>query len=87
MNKQFSIHLIGHQKPDSVKVYCFPVFSFAFLLTGEALVSVEDKNILLTAGQFIMIPENKSIIIKHYKAVIIYSFFNTFLISIFIRYP
>ena len=67
MNKQFSIHLIGHQKPDPVKDYCFPVFSFAFLLTGEALVSVEDKNILLTAGQFIMIPENKSIIIKHYK--------------------
>ena len=67
MNKQFSIHPIGHQKPDPDKAYCFPVYSFAFLLTGEALVSVEEKNILLTAGQFVIIPENKSIIVKHYK--------------------
>ena len=67
MNKQFRIHPFGHQKPDPNKAYCFPVYSFAFLLTGEALVSVEEKNILLTAGQFIIIPENKSIIVKHYK--------------------
>lgn len=67
MNKPFSIHPIGHQKPDPVKAYCFPVFSYAYLLTGEVLVSVEEKNILLTAGQFILIPENKSIIVKHYK--------------------
>jgi len=67
MIKNFSIHLIGHRKPDPDKSYCFPVYSCAFLLTGEVLVSVEEKNVLLSAGQFIMIPENKSIVIKHYK--------------------
>lgn len=63
----FNVYPFGNYKPDPSKEYSFPVFSYAFLLEGEVLISVDGKNILCSAGQFIMIPENKSIIIKHHK--------------------
>jgi len=43
------------------------VFSFAFLMEGEVLVEVEGKNILISAGQFMIVPENKDIFIRHFN--------------------
>jgi len=57
----------GFTEPHQIEPYCYPVFSYSFLLEGEVLVSVEDKNILISAGQFILVPENQTIVIKHFK--------------------
>jgi len=63
----FAISPVVIHQPDPYKSYSYPFFCFAYMIEGEALVSVEGKNILFTAGQFILVPENKTIIIKHYK--------------------
>lgn len=63
----FAISPVVIHQPDAYKSYSYPFFCFAYMIEGEALVSVEGKNILFSAGQFILVPENKTIIIKHYK--------------------
>ena len=63
----FAISPVVFHQPDPYKSYSYPFFCFAYMIEGEALVSVEGKNILFTAGQFILVPENKTIVIKHYK--------------------
>ena len=57
----------GKTEPHQIEPYYYPVFSYSFLMEGEVLVSIEDKNYLLGAGQFILVPENKTIVIKHFK--------------------
>ena len=57
----------GFVKARADEVYQFPVYCFAFLISGEILVEVDGKNILLGPGQLILTPENASIIIKHYN--------------------
>lgn len=57
----------GKTEPHQFEPYYYPVFSYSFLMEGEVLVSIEDKNYLLGAGQFILVPENKTIVIKHFK--------------------
>ena len=39
--------------------------SFSFLMEGEALVEVEGKHFLLNPGQFLLVPSDKEIIVKH----------------------
>ena len=62
-------HLLveGYTEPHQIEPYCYPVFSYSFLLEGEVLASIDGKNILISAGQFILVPENKTIVIKHFK--------------------
>lgn len=47
--------------------YKLPLFCFAFIMEGESLVEIEGKNILITPGQLLLVPENHTIIIKHFK--------------------
>ena len=42
-------------------------FRYAFLMEGEVLLEVNDQRILLTPGQFILIPEGQSILIHYFK--------------------
>jgi len=44
-----------------------PVFAFAYLTEGEVLVEIDGQNILVGAGQFILVPENHAILIRHFK--------------------
>ena len=43
--------------------------SFGYLTEGEVLVEIDGQNILLTAGQFILLPEAQTLYIHHYKDV------------------
>lgn len=63
----FTIYHLGNYKPDPANTYKYPVFSYVFLLEGEVLFSVEGKNVLCSAGQFFIVPENQSIVIRHYN--------------------
>ena len=60
----------GFLEPAQVAPYKLPLFCFAYLTEGEALVEVDGKNILIGPGQLLMVPELKSIIIKHFNACV-----------------
>lgn len=47
--------------------YKIPSFSFAYLMEGEVLVEVDGQNILVGAGQFILVPENLGIFVRYFK--------------------
>lgn len=47
--------------------YNLSLFAYAYLTEGEVLVEVDGQNLLVSAGQFILIPENHSILIRHFK--------------------
>lgn len=57
----------GFTEPHQIEPFQHPLFSYSFLLEGEVLVTIEGKNILISAGQFILVPESKTIIIKHFN--------------------
>ena len=70
MKSFLTIHPIfveGFTEPHQIEPYYYPVFSYSFLLEGEILVSIDGQNILISAGQFILVPENRTIVIKHFK--------------------
>ena len=48
--------------------YCFPFYTFAYLMEGEILVEVDGHNILIGPGQLLLVPENRSILIRHFTA-------------------
>jgi len=47
--------------------YCFPFYTFTYLMEGEILVEVDGHNILIGPGQLLLVPENRSILIRHFK--------------------
>lgn len=51
----------------SLGSYMVPRFTFGFLLEGEVLIEVDGKNVLLRPGQLLLVPENKNLVIKHFK--------------------
>lgn len=58
----------GENEPLSTSMaYCFPFFTFAYLMQGEILVEVDGKNILIGPGQLLLVPENRRILIRHFK--------------------
>ena len=57
----------GHTEVPRTKPFRNDLFSFAYLMEGEVLVEVEGKNILIGAGQILVVPENKEIYIRHYN--------------------
>ena len=62
------IPLKDEDGPRTFAPYCIPNYAFAYLIEGEVLLEVEGQNLLLSAGQLILVPENKTIVIKHYNA-------------------
>ena len=70
MTTTFHIHLLDSQEnTDAYLLHSFrvPVFAFAYLMEGEVLVEVDGQNLLVGAGQFILVPENHAILIRHFK--------------------
>ena len=47
--------------------YTVPLFAFAYLTEGELLAEIDGQNLLVGAGQFIMVPENHGILIRYFK--------------------
>lgn len=45
--------------------FTLPIIPFSFLMEGEALVEVDNQNYYLSPGQFLLIPENHAITVKH----------------------
>lgn len=64
------ISIDGYTEPLSSATYCFPFFTFAYLMEGEILVEVEGQNILIGPGQLLLVPENRHIIIRHFKGCV-----------------
>ena len=67
MKTKFNINQFNVEgyEPHEVHPLSFPFFTFAYMIEGEALVEIDGKNILLGPGQFILAPENSTIVIKH----------------------
>lgn len=61
------LNVEGYTEPQQTSSYYLPAFSFAFLVEGELLVDVEGQNLLVGPGQFILVPENKHITVRHFK--------------------
>lgn len=71
MKQDVIIHTLsfdGYTDVSQMEPYILPVFSFSFLLEGEVLTEVDGNNILSTAGQFLLVPENTPITIRHFKS-------------------
>lgn len=69
MKNQFNMLPIdakGHGEPFELEPRSFPFFTFAYVVEGKAVVEVEGKTTLITSGQFMLVPENKPILVKHY---------------------
>lgn len=62
------INVDGFEVTQQVVPHKIAAYTFAFLMEGEVLVEVDQKSILITAGQFILVPENSTILIRHFKA-------------------
>ena len=61
------INVAGYTEAHQVSAYSLPCFCFAFLVSGEILTEVNGKNILIRPGQFVLVPENQKIVIKHFN--------------------
>lgn len=57
----------GHTEVPRTKPFRNDLFSFAYLMEGEVLVEVEGKNVLIGAGQILLVPENKNIYIRYFN--------------------
>lgn len=45
----------------------YPFVSFGYLTGGEASLEIDGQDIRLSPGQLILLPEDKSVVIRHYK--------------------
>ena len=64
------LNVMGYAEPHQTRPYKYPVFAFAFLTEGECLVEIENQKHLLSAGQFILVPENKTISLLHFNGCV-----------------
>ena len=82
MKHSFSIHELkieGYTEPLDISEYILDRYVYAFLSEGEALADIDGLNYLIGPGQFIIVPESKRILIKHYNNC--YGFIGSFSIS------
>lgn len=66
----FCIHSIEAEKQAEILAqmpFCNPFFCFAYLTEGEVLAEIEGKSVLLGPGQFVIVPENKTIFVHYFK--------------------
>ena len=67
---KFSINRIeskGHAEFHVLRPYNVPFYAFAFLTEGELLVEINGRNIVLSPGQFLLVPEHKDIQVHYFK--------------------
>lgn len=72
MKPTLTIHPIkteGYTEPERSQ-HRIQAFTFCFLMEGEALVEVDGKNILLGPGHFLLVPEDKEIILHFFKSCV-----------------
>ncbi len=73
MKPIFTIHTLknnGVQEANQVRPYNLSAYAFVFLVEGEVLAEVNGKNILCGPGQFLLVPENTTIVLKHFNQCI-----------------
>jgi len=73
MKQGFSIHPLnveGYTEAPQTSSYCLPAFAYAYLMEGEALVEIDGQNILIGPGQFMLVPENRHITLRHFKGCV-----------------
>lgn len=56
----------GYFEPLQIKPHLLDAYAFTFLVEGEILADVSGQNILVSAGQFLLVPPGAKIIIKHF---------------------
>lgn len=57
----------GHAEGYLLQPFKVAVYAFAYLTEGEVLVEIDGQNLLVGAGQFILVPENHPILVRHFK--------------------
>lgn len=57
----------GNAEGYLMHTYKVAVYAFSYLTEGEVLVEVDGQNLLVSAGQFILVPENLPILVRHFK--------------------
>ena len=70
MKTNMTIHPIcvdGFKEAHQLRPYCVDGFAFAFLVEGEVMLDVEGQTMLVSAGQFIIVPENLTMSVKHFN--------------------
>ena len=68
----YSFHIQPLDSSDHVEGYVMhpfkvPVYAFSYLTEGEVLLEIDGQNMLVGAGQFILVPENHAILIRHFN--------------------
>lgn len=69
MKNQFTLYEINEKgyTPGHYKALKHPGYIYCFLLEGEVLAEIEEQNILIGPGQFVMIPPGKSVTVKYFN--------------------
>lgn len=70
MTHKFHIQVLdptGHAEGYVQHPFQVSVYAFSYLTEGEVLVEIDGQNILVGAGQFILVPENHPILVRHFK--------------------
>lgn len=70
MTSTLHIHSLdptGHAEGYLLHPFSIPRYAFAYLMEGESLVEIDGQNILVGPGQFILVPENHPILVRHFK--------------------
>ena len=57
----------GYQEPVDMSNYSVDRYVFGYTLEGEVLAQVDGVSYLQGAGNFLFVPENKKIVIKHFN--------------------
>ena len=73
MKTGFTIHPLnieGYTEPQQTTPYFIPAYAYAYLMEGEALVEIDGQNLLIGPGQFLLVPEKKHIVIRHFKGCV-----------------
>jgi len=63
----YPLNIEGYTEPQQTSKYCIPAYAFAYLMEGEALVEIDGQNLLIGPGQFLLVPENRTIVIRHFN--------------------
>ena len=69
----------GYTEPVDISGYILDRYVYGFMIEGEALADIDGNSFLIGPGQFIIVPESKKIVIRHYDSC--YGFMGSFSID------
>ena len=67
------LRVTGYTEPGQLRSVALPYYAYAYLLEGEVLVEIADKNLLLGPGELIIVPEKQTIHVKHFDGCLGYA--------------